>query len=50
MSAFTDLSYNKSGDPWWIHEFFHPFVIDNLGEMMGVMAVFTTSCTREIGS
>jgi hypothetical protein len=32
----------RGGRLWFIHGFLHSFVINDLGEMMSVMAIFTT--------
>jgi hypothetical protein len=31
-----------------VHEFFHPFKVNNLGEMVSIMAILTTKGTREV--
>jgi hypothetical protein len=33
-----------------VHGFFHLFEIENLGEMVSIMSIFTTSSAREVSS
>ena len=33
---------------WSISRFFHPFKVNNLREMVGIMAILTTKGTREV--
>jgi hypothetical protein len=33
---------------WIVHGFFHPFEVNNLGTMVGVMSILTTKTVREV--
>jgi hypothetical protein len=33
---------------WYVHGIFHPFEVNNLGEMVSIMTMLTTKRTREV--
>jgi len=43
------LSKSLCGRGFRGSRFLHTFVIDNLGEMVSIMAILSTQCAREIG-